>query len=114
MIIKNKDEIISNLEIVLDKICNKKELSKEKEKLIKESRLLINTSIWEGIPISWLEALQYGTLIVSCLDNENLPSKFGVEIDLRDSLDGNIYLQHDPFLPGENFEEFLKNYMANS
>ena len=33
MIIKNKDEIISNLEIVLDKICNKKELSKEKEKL---------------------------------------------------------------------------------
>ena len=33
MIIKNKDEIISNLEIVLDKICNKKELSEEKEKL---------------------------------------------------------------------------------
>ena len=33
MIIKNKDEIISNLEIVLDKIYNKKELSKEKEKL---------------------------------------------------------------------------------
>ena len=33
MIIKNKDEIISNLEIVLNKICNKKGLSKEKEKL---------------------------------------------------------------------------------
>lgn len=32
-LIENKDEIISNLEIVLDKICNKKELSKEKEKL---------------------------------------------------------------------------------
>ena len=29
MIIKNKDEIISNLEIVLDKICNKKELSED-------------------------------------------------------------------------------------
>ena len=33
MIIKNKDEIISNLEKVLDKICNKKELLEEKEKL---------------------------------------------------------------------------------
>lgn len=33
MIIKNKDEIISNLEIVLNKICNKKGLSEEKEKL---------------------------------------------------------------------------------
>ena len=33
MIIKNKDEIISNLEKILDKICNKKELLEEKEKL---------------------------------------------------------------------------------
>ena len=32
-LIKNKDEIISNLEMVLDTICNKKELSEEKEKL---------------------------------------------------------------------------------
>ncbi len=34
-ILENKDEIISNLEMVLDKICNKKELSDEKEKLEK-------------------------------------------------------------------------------
>ena len=33
ILIESKDEIISNLEKVLDKICNKKELSKEKEKL---------------------------------------------------------------------------------
>ena len=50
---------------------------KQKDDIIKESRLLINTSIWEGIPISWLECLQYGTLIVSCLNNENLPNRFG-------------------------------------
>lgn len=50
---------------------------KEKEKLIRESRILVNTSIWEGIPISWLEALQYGTAIVSCLNNEDIPSRFG-------------------------------------
>ena len=34
-ILENKDEIISNLEMALDKICNKKELSDEKEKLEK-------------------------------------------------------------------------------
>ena len=33
ILIESKDEIISNLEKLLDKICNKKELSKEKEKL---------------------------------------------------------------------------------
>jgi len=49
----------------------------KKEKLLKESRILLNTSIWEGIPISWLECLQYGTLPVSCLDNESLSSRFG-------------------------------------
>lgn len=61
----------------------------EKEKLIKESRVLLNTSIWEGIPISWLEALQYGTTVVSCLDNENLPSRFGEYVGeiLGDGLD---------------------------
>lgn len=40
----------------------------------------------------------------------NLPSRFGVEIDLRDSLNGNIYLSHDPFIVGEDFEKYLKNY----
>lgn len=36
--------------------------------------------------------------------------KYGVEVDLRDDLEGNIYLSHDPFVPGENFEEYLKEY----
>jgi glycosyltransferase involved in cell wall biosynthesis len=49
----------------------------EKAKLIRESRLLLNTSIWEGIPISWLECLSYGTLVVSCLEREGLLEKFG-------------------------------------
>jgi len=37
------------------------------------------------------------------------PENFGVEIDLRES--GNrIILQHDPFTPGEDFENYLKHY----
>lgn len=35
---------------------------------------------------------------------------YGVEIDLRDDLEGNIYLSHDPFVRGENFEDYLKAY----
>ena len=52
----------------------------EKEKFLRESRVLLNTSIWEGIPISWLEAMQYGTAVVSCLDNENISSRFGLYV----------------------------------
>ena len=40
----------------------------------------------------------------------NLPREYGVELDLRDSLDERIYIQHNPFEPGEDFEEYLKEY----
>ena len=39
----------------------------------------------------------------------NTPNNFGVELDLRDYGD-KIILQHDPFLPGEDFEKYLKYY----
>lgn len=41
---------------------------------------------------------------------EKLSEKYGVEIDLRDNVDGRIYINHDPFILGENFEEYLKKY----
>jgi len=44
---------------------------------IKTAKLLLNTSIWEGIPVSWLEALSYGTLIVSAFDRDNIVARFG-------------------------------------
>ena len=37
------------------------------------------------------------------------PFEFGVEVDLRDFND-RLILQHDPFIDGEDFEEYLKNY----
>lgn len=39
-----------------------------------------------------------------------LPKEYGVEIDLRDDLTGRIYMEHDPFKDGEDFEEYLKAY----
>ncbi len=39
-----------------------------------------------------------------------LPEEYGVELDLRDFLDGSIYIQHNPFETGENFENYLREY----
>lgn len=40
----------------------------------------------------------------------DLPREYGVELDLRDDLQGRIYIQHNPFESGEDFEEYLKHY----
>jgi glycosyltransferase involved in cell wall biosynthesis len=48
-----------------------------KNRHIKTAKLVLNTSIWEGIPVSWLEALSYGTLIVSAFDRDNIVGRFG-------------------------------------
>ena len=41
---------------------------------------------------------------------ENTKKIYGIEIDLRDDLNGNIYISHDPFVIGELFSDFLKYY----
>lgn len=52
----------------------------EKNRLLKDSKILVNTSIHEALPVSFLESLSYGTLLVSCRDPEGLTSKFGVYV----------------------------------
>ena len=44
---------------------------------VKTAKVLLNTSIWEGIAVSWLEALSYGTLIVSAFDRDNIVGRHG-------------------------------------
>jgi glycosyltransferase involved in cell wall biosynthesis len=51
-----------------------------KQEFLKTARILINTSIWEGIPISWIEALACGTIIVSAFDRDDIVSRFGTYI----------------------------------
>lgn len=41
---------------------------------------------------------------------KKVPEGCGVEIDLRDGPDGKIYLEHNPFSQGEDFEEYIKAY----
>lgn len=40
---------------------------------------------------------------------KQIPSEYGVELDLRD-YGRRLILQHDPFKDGEDFEEYLKHY----
>lgn len=68
----------------------------EKKQMVKEARLLLSTSIWEGIPISWLEALAYGTLLVSDFEREDLVAKFG---EFVGTIEGDGFDQIDVFLP---------------
>ena len=37
------------------------------------------------------------------------PSKMGVEVDIR-SLGNKLIIHHDPFVPGEDFEQWLDSY----
>lgn len=52
----------------------------EKTEFLKDAKILVNTSIHEALPISFLEALSYGTLIVSNRNPDDLTAKFGVYI----------------------------------
>ena len=39
----------------------------------------------------------------------NTPLEFGIEVDIRSNGD-QLYMHHDPFQNGENFEDWLKLY----
>ncbi|MEL6258294.1 MAG: glycosyltransferase family 4 protein [Pseudomonadota bacterium] len=49
----------------------------EKQRLISSSWLSLNTAIHEGLPIAFVEGLQYEVPIVSCVNPERVPERFG-------------------------------------
>lgn len=48
--------------------------------------------------------------INSVKELQQLDSSYGVEVDLRDDFEGRIYISHNPFERGEDFEDYLKEY----
>lgn len=75
-----------------------------KKNLIKESRVLLSTAVWEGIPISWLEALSYGTVLVADLEREDLARRFGIFVG---TIDGDGFDGVDKFIAP--LKEMLEN-----
>ena len=49
-----------------------------KAQFLKDAKLLINTSIHEALPVSFLEAMSYGCALVSNRNPDNLTSMFGI------------------------------------
>ena len=41
---------------------------------------------------------------------KQIPTDYGIELDLRDNTYGGLHLSHDPFITGELFENYLKEY----
>jgi len=52
----------------------------EKLRLVASAWALLNTSIHEAFPVSFMEALHCGTPLVSCQDPEGVVSRFGVYV----------------------------------
>ena len=50
---------------------------KEKNEILKNCWGLINTSIHEALPVSFLETLSFGKPIISCQNPDNLTTRFG-------------------------------------
>ncbi len=52
----------------------------EKDQYLKDAKILVNTSIHEALPVSFLEALSFGTLLVSNRNPEALTETFGTHV----------------------------------
>ena len=52
----------------------------QKTALLKEVWGMVNTSIHEALPVSFLEAFAYGKSVVSCHNPDNLTERFGVYV----------------------------------
>ncbi len=68
----------------------------KKKQLLKDSRVMLSTAIWEGIPISWLEGLSYGATLVTCLEREGLAERFG---EFVGEINGDGFEGVDRFIP---------------
>lgn len=49
----------------------------EKERLLRECKVLVNTSIHEAIPVSFLEAISYGQKLLSCQNPDDITKNNG-------------------------------------
>lgn len=52
----------------------------EKISILSSAWILVNTSIHEGLAISFLESLMCETPILSCVDSENIVSRYGIYV----------------------------------
>lgn len=64
----------------------------EKDRWLRESWILANTSIQEGMPLAYQEALSYECALLAAIDADNLPSRYGYHITAENYAEGLEYL----------------------
>ena len=103
----DENNIIYNLKIEEIIHLIKKDSTKKFYKLIDGKKIEINNKI--------VCETQFICHRINTLNELNqIDKQFGIEIDIRDDhKSGKLILAHDPFLEGESFEEYLKNYKNN-
>ena len=52
-------------------------VGKQKEEILSRAWVLVNTSIYESLPVSFLEALSYKMAILSCQNPDSITSRYG-------------------------------------
>ncbi|MBO8175041.1 MAG: glycosyltransferase family 4 protein [Thermococcus sp.] len=77
---------------------------KTKDRILRKSWILVNTSIHEALPVSFLEALSYKIPIISCQNPDNLVSQFGEYV-------GEIY--GDGYESAPLFAQAIKNLVED-
>jgi glycosyltransferase involved in cell wall biosynthesis len=83
----------------------------EKSRILEESWVMINTSIREGLPISFLEASAHKTAILSYVNPDNFASNFGYHVPDEDFAGGLKALLQDNLWQekGEKGYDYVKS-----
>lgn len=55
-------------------------VGEKKDSMLRRAKILVNCSIHEGVPVSFLEAFGYGDCVISTLDPDRLVSRFGIAL----------------------------------
>lgn len=104
------DEFNMKYELTIVQIINLIKLNKNKKyfKILNSEKILINNKL--------VCSTQFICHRINKIDElDKIDKIFGVELDIRDDhKSGELILAHDPFLDGELFDIYLKNYNHNT
>ncbi len=97
--LQRKEEILKRKYSSFSNIHFEKFVSEERKKeLIGRAWILLNTSVREGLPVTFLEAMSQKTCIVSDVDPDNYTSNFGVAVEngdyvgaIKKAIENNLY-----------------------
>jgi hypothetical protein len=104
------DEFNMKYELTIVEIINLIKLNKNKKyfKILNSEKILINNKL-----VCNTQFICHRINKIEELDK--IDKIFGVELDIRDDhKSGELILSHDPFLDGEKFDIYLKNYNHNT